>query len=84
MQEELKIIKIGYNGSVRNWTKENCLHFAKTLPTFLKREIQKRAREEGLSAVQLPLSSLQISKKLFKNYNISTVLLFKNEETYFL
>ena len=68
-----KIERIGFNSSIRNWTNLNILYYARTIPLNLKTRIEEDPRESK----PLDLTSKEVSESVFKNFNISTILIRK-------
>ena len=67
---KVTILKIGFNNSYRNWREDTTLLYSKSLKPDLKNKIKSKP---GRSQ-ELPLTGKEISKSLFKKYNINTLL----------
>lgn len=64
------IITIGYNSSIKKWNQKNLLIYSSSIDSTRKEKI----KESSFPSKQVPFSGLIMSKKLFKRYNINTLL----------
>lgn len=72
-----KVLFIGSNRCIRQWSQETVLLYSKTLP----KEKIDLILKSNFKFYALDKTGLEISKKFYKKYNINTLLIKLDEET---